>query len=227
MATAAPHLRMFERTLEPSPLRLVLVGIFLMVVPTALNESLAAPPLTIRLAALESGDLIFRRGSSALSRLVLETDRETTFSHVGLVWKSGTDTRVIHVSVSEDPHEPDVVRVDPIARFLAPDRATAYAVYRYESSSGHAAEEAIGAALRYLARRVPFDAAFDVETPERLYCAEFVWRAYLEAGIDLVGSEFKTISFLGTHRAYITLGQLLASPGLSLVDAFPLSQPRR
>jgi hypothetical protein len=166
---------------------------------------------------LSNGDLIFRRGRSAISDLVVQTDPDAAFSHVGLVWRQDSHVRVIHVSVGEENGAPDVVRVDPIDRFLSSDRAAVYAIYRLRSDPQRHGEIAVRAALHFLAERVPFDFDLNLNDPSRLYCTELVWRAYLESGIEIAVGSLETINVLGMKRSYLSIGQILRNPELTLV----------
>lgn len=186
-----------------------------------------ATELDFDFGSLRDGDLIFRRGKSALSRLVLGADRDAAFSHVGLAWRTAGGISVVHVAPGELPGIPDAAREEPLARFLSADRASAFAVYRVAPRNDTVAARAIAVARDYAERSVPFDAALDLDEPSRLYCTELVWRAYLEAGLDLIGGAGETLAFLGVRRPYISLSQLESSPALELVLRHPDSAPIR
>jgi len=153
--------------------------------------------------------------------MVLERDRRSPFSHVGLIWKTPSGCWVIHVSVAEVPGAPDVVRTDSVAFFLSKGRAAAYAVLRHRSATPEQLETVVQAARRYAERALPFDGALDLDTSDRLYCTELVWRAYREAGLDLAPQGFAGFSFLGIRRDYLPLSQLLANQDLEWVATFP------
>jgi hypothetical protein len=189
--------------------------------PVRVGGPVQGGTLPVDVERLASGDLIFRRGRSLVSGIVLEVDRGSFFSHAGLVWKTPAGAWVIHVSVAEVPGAPDVVRIDPVTFFLSEDRAAAYAVLRHRGASQAQLAAVVQAARRFAARAVPFDGALDLATSDRLYCTELVWRAYREAGLDLAPQGFTSVSFLGIRRDYLTLSQLLANPDLEVVAAYP------
>jgi len=128
----------------------------------------AAAPGALAARILEAdprpGDLIFRRGTSVASRLVLATDRAASYSHVGIVVDRPGSLGVVHaVPASDDEPKGGVVQV-PLAAFLAPDAAVAAAL------------------LRPRGRDLRFGL---LESQEELYCTELVWVVYRHEGLDL------------------------------------------
>lgn len=189
----------------------------------ALSGMPLAPPPAVDAAAVESvaqpGDVVFRRGQSLLSRVVLSGDRDPEFSHVGIVAERGGALVVVH-AVPSDDGEPEPVRVEPLATFYAPEAADLGAVRRpADPAIGRAAARA---ALR-LARGRHFDATLDLDSDDLLYCTELVWKAYREAGLDLTGGHLDYASgLLGHDGPMVFPSSLLHSrslapvPGLSL-----------
>jgi permuted papain-like amidase YaeF/Yiix C92 family enzyme len=138
---------------------------------------------------LRNGDLIFRSGVSTDSRLIELVDPGSKYSHVGLIDVRDGNAYVIHI----EPGETDAqskVRREPLADFLAPDRADGFAVFHVTPADDRRARSAIHVALTYQSRGVTFDHGFDLDTYDQMYCTELVWRAYLESGLDLLGGDF-------------------------------------
>lgn len=170
---------------------------------------------------LVSGDLVFRRGRSLLSRAVLTADGGSSYSHVGLVRVSAGVPLVVHAlppedlrpGVSHGPGDPGGVLAEPFSEFLAPARATAAAIYRLrDGERAGIAARAAEAAYRRALRGTPFDSRFDLATEDSVYCTELVWRAFREAGLDVVDGHMDSLSIpLARDRPYILPGRLLAS----------------
>ena len=175
-----------------------------------------AQTLGIDPATLETGDLIFRRGQTLLSRLVLAGDTQSVYSHVGLLSMNGAYPVVIHIAPAGSAAGGDqtVVRAEPLADFIDPKRATAVAVLRLNSGRDSYVSSVVAAARRYERRGVSFDARFDLETDERMYCTELVWKAYLEAGIDLVEGVFGRLDTPFGGKSVLLPSSLLRSPHL-------------
>lgn len=145
-------------------------------------------------ARLHEGDLVFRRGRDLMSRIVLSGESGSQFSHVGLlVWRDSVWS-VLHALPDEGP-TPGGVLLEPLATFIAPDKAAAWAVYTHPAVRASAESLHVDA---YLGR--PFDAAFGWADASRLYCTELVVRAWAAMGVDV-------------------------EPGLSFLDAPLLAEP--
>jgi hypothetical protein len=136
-------------------------------------------------AAVQTGDLVARRGHSLASRAVLLSDGRGTYSHAGVAIRRGDSVWIIHVAPATEVDRGVVVR-EPLGVYLGADRASAAGVYRSDALT-IAMRDTLQAMLQdYARRRLPFDDDFDLGTPERLYCTELVWLAYRRAGIELL-----------------------------------------
>jgi hypothetical protein len=153
------------------------------------SASTSATRAGINPAGLRSGDIIFRRGSSAESQAVMTVDVGSSFSHVGIISQENGATLVIHVTPGEGVA--DVTKIEPIQEYLRSDRALAATAYRVVTDDPSQTEAAVQIAKDYAERRTPFDNAFDLTSDDALYCTELVWRAYKNAGIDLVDGHFE------------------------------------
>ncbi|MFL6236474.1 MAG: YiiX/YebB-like N1pC/P60 family cysteine hydrolase [Thermoanaerobaculia bacterium] len=161
-------------------------------------------------AQFVSGDLIFRRGRSLVSRAVLAVDGGSEYSHVGLISVTDGQVWVLHEMPPEEPDRKGGALAEPLSTFLAPGNATAAGLYRPEDVRAAAIAER--AAWRSVRARVPFDSAFDISTSDEMYCTEMVWRAYREAGIDLAPPD------PSRKEKYLLPSRLLRSPHLRRIQ---------
>ena len=157
-----------------------------------------------------AGDVIFRRGRSLVSRVVLAADGGSEYSHVGLISLVDGKIWVLHAIPPEKPEEQGGVVAEPLSAFLEPDKATAAGLYR--SRDHGAALAAERAAWRFVRAHIPFDSSFDLSTPRELYCTEMVWRAYREGGIDLAPP------VPGRQEKYLLPSRILRSPYLRKIQ---------
>lgn len=134
--------------------------------------------------ALQSGDIIFRRGRDAVSGMVLAADGRTSFSHVGIVITKAEAVWVIHASPAEGDETDGRVKVEPIEVFASTERASEIGIYRVRKIADTTIARVIKEARSYVGR--PFDVKFDISDESQLYCTELVWRAYQVAGVELV-----------------------------------------
>lgn len=164
------------------------------------------------LPALKDGDIIFRKGRSLVSAVVMMNDPSTAYSHVGIVVIIDGEPFVVH-SVPGEPDEngDEKVRCDKTTDFISHDKASRYAVYRLCSDSAGLSARASSKAMEYYHEKLAFDKAFDIKSDDRLYCTELVWKAYLSSGINLTGSHFRQLSMNFLADSLILPGQLLNS----------------
>ena len=161
---------------------ILLVGLVYCVNNNTPTASLAESQILTE--GLQSGDIIFRRGPSIESEVVMTLDRAANFSHAGIVLRERDETFVIHVVTGEDG--PNITKVESIRDYLRSDRATAAIAYRSVNENPSQIAQAVEAARRYADQQVPFDSDFDLTSDRALYCTELVWRAYQHAGVDLI-----------------------------------------
>ena len=172
---------------------------------------------------LRAGDLVFRRGRSLTSRMVLTADQGATYSHVGIVVLAEGESHVVHAIPGDDFESPMPLRVDSLAAFTDAEAASAVSIRRLDAAYAAAyAERAAGIAFAYARDSVFFDADFNLQTLDAMYCTELVWHAYREAGLDLIDSAFVDLKIpLGDGGPYILPSSLLESPYLTGIFSVP------
>jgi hypothetical protein len=168
-----------------------------------------------------TGDLIFRRGSSFESLMVLSLDRGSQYSHVGVVLVEDDTVWVVHTEPGKRDSDDEVVRKEPLALFLAPDRATQYALYRLfdtillsKTTLTHWLDSIYDSSI-------PFDYGFDDTDSMRLYCSELVWKGYQRAGISLLLEKNSSIVLFGMKLSVILPSSLLDRHPFQKVAAYP------
>ena len=136
--------------------------------------------------AFREGDLVFRCGSGAESRVVTEAS-SSTYSHIGILHYDSLTAQwmVVHAVPGEtEGDEPEYLKSESIETFYAADRAFRGAWARVDCADSIAAAAA-QYALQKVAERVEFDNDYQISDTTLLYCTELVWQAYLHQGIDL------------------------------------------
>jgi hypothetical protein len=131
------------------------------------------------------GDIILRRGQTWISSTVMALDKRAGYSHAGIVVFLDDTAHVVHVEPGGVDGAGHVV-IESLTDFLRAGRASAFALYRLREHLQDAVPAALEAARSYAAARLPFDERFDVDDPSRFYCTELVWRAFRNAGVDIV-----------------------------------------
>jgi len=162
--------------------------------------------------------MVLRLGPSATSAALAEADRGE-FSHIAVVVTGGRGAAVVHTTTGEPGH-PDAAQVESLQSYLRPDAASAALAIRADRLTEPQRQKVVQAALAFATRKVPFDYAFDLRTADKLYCTELVWRVFLSAGYDLIGSpEPMAFPLLGT-RPYIPLHLFSRNPALTRIASY-------
>ena len=161
---------------------------------------------------LRSGYLVLRMGLGADSRmLAMMNQKDKSYSHCGIVMVEDGYPFVYHSIGGED--NPDArLRRDSAKFFFSPLNNRALAIVQYDLSDEQNARLR-QIVYRYYRRRPKFDMKFDLATDDRLYCAEFVYKAVNRATMDT--------SYIGTTSAmgyrYVGVDDLFVNPHARMV----------
>lgn len=88
-----------------------------LILPTD-SKNLNVGSYSIQKSILENGDIIFRRGTSFVSNMVLMADKSSPYSHVGIIKIIDGNYFVIHSVPAEEISEKDLTKIDPLLTFL-------------------------------------------------------------------------------------------------------------
>jgi len=166
--------------------------------------------------ALKNGDIVFRKGRSMESRVVLITDRSSSYSHVGVIYMLNEIPYVIHTVPDESEICVDYVKMEKLSVFFSSENASIGSVFRLKEQYANFAKLAALTAKSYFDDKFIFDDAFDLRSENKLYCTELVWRAYQKVGIDLIQGKFDKL-FLPFVKGFIVLPS-------SLLNSFYLEE---
>ena len=136
---------------------------------------------------LHTGDLVFRRGESRESRAVTTFDRNSDYTHIGVVMNVDGCWMVFHAVPNEraTKQEKDSVKLEPVGTFFRSDRAVKGGVYRYPVTQEDTMQ-LLQMGLDIYSRHLLFDGQFDLEDTTAFYCTDLVWFLYQQAlHIDL------------------------------------------
>ncbi len=132
---------------------------------------------------LRNGDLALRTGADATSVMLRQMNlRDKTYSHCGIVMIEGGYPFIYHSIGGEDNPEAKLRR-DSASVFFTPVSNERLGVARLDIS-GEQIERLDGITRRYWRQGALFDLDFDLKSDDKLYCAEFVYKAVREATAD-------------------------------------------
>ncbi|HEX7681631.1 MAG TPA: YiiX/YebB-like N1pC/P60 family cysteine hydrolase [Thermoanaerobaculia bacterium] len=167
------------------------------------------------------GDIVFMQGNTIRGAVVrLFETPSGDYSHVGIIVIEKSGVFIIHANPGNDSRTDRVIK-EPWDAVISPRRVTGAAVFRlaHEPTARMVGILAAGIAQQFEREALPFDHDFDLMTPQKLYCTELVWRAYMAAGVDLRGDRF------GSDRKYLLPSDLIRS-GLLRQLAMSPGRPR-
>jgi hypothetical protein len=125
---------------------------------------------------LHSGDLIFRHGRGAISdAFAFFSRRESKYSHAGIIHVENEKVYVIH-AIGGEENPANKLRKDPLEVFCNPNNVTAFGIYHLDLNSAQLQKiDSIG--LLEFKNGLEFDTKFDLQTDDKMYCTEFVYKA--------------------------------------------------
>lgn len=163
-------------------------------------------------ALLKDGDIVVRMGNDITSYMLSQLNqRDKSYSHCGLVFIEGSKPYVYH-SIGGEANPDARMRRDLATQWFSPKDNLAFGVSRMPLSVANA--DSLHRIVRRLYRqKKKFDMNFDLATDDRLYCAEFVYKAVNQAmgdsayvtPISVLGYTFVGVDnvFSGSHAAPI------------------------
>lgn len=134
----------------------------------------------IPLTNLNNGDLILRCGRSTESYAVYLADKNTKFTHIGIISIENETPFVIH-SV---PDKNKLVKKESLKEFLKPKNASEFAIYRSHYKKDFL-DKVVQEANSFYIKKFEFDNKYDLETDSKLYCTELVLKAFNNVGVSL------------------------------------------
>lgn len=165
---------------------IVAVGLTVAVSRTIMVDEDDSVKFTYNTEVLQTGDLVFVRGTSWQSQIVLLTDLSNQFSHLGLIWVHNDTISVIHATPNTySASDVEGVVIEPLQIFLSPKLITKAAAFRYKDMTNKLASEIVTYAKQYASKQIAFDYRFNFSSDTKLYCTEFIWRIYHKAGVNL------------------------------------------
>lgn len=176
---------------------------------------------TIPKGILRRGDIVFRCGDSAASQLVLFADKESAYSHTGIVDFSAGQWWVIHAVPGErdNPDAPDRIKREGIDSFFACKKAKKGAIMRIKGDT-IAPNAATDKAFELFTRGTLFDHLYDSHDTTSMYCTELIVYAYRKSGIKLLEDEGTYLNLPGLPGTYFMPSDIQKCKELDLIYSF-------
>ena len=152
---------------------------------------------------LQEGDIVFRRGSSLASQIVLASDTRGNYSHIGILVLDRGHFKVVHAVPGEsEPKQPDRVKMEAIQDYFAANKAVAGEVMRLQIDDSLRVKVA-ASAKDCFSKKILFDHDYDLSEQSCLYCTELIWYVFNAIDIDITHESRSYVNFLSFKGDFI------------------------
>jgi len=132
------------------------------------------------LSQLKSGDLVFRHGRGAISNALMSLgQREQKYSHAGIISVEHGNIFVYH-AIGGEENISNKLRKDPLNIFCNPADVHGFGIYRTDLNEAQI-QSILLVAAKYFTAGLEFDTKFDLDTDDKMYCTEFVYKVFSRA----------------------------------------------
>ena len=154
---------------------------------------------------VNQGDLILRTGrdfTSELMRRASMTDK--TYSHCGIA-SIENDTLFVYHAIGGEWNRDQKLRRDPFESFCNPYENRGFGIFRYQLNTNEQ-RRVFKLVRNFYNDAVMFDMQFDLDTDDRMYCSEFVYKT-IEAAtgdkIKIPADTLHSIKFIAIDNLFI------------------------
>jgi len=156
---------------------------------------------------IATGDLIVRTGNDFTSESLRSLNqRDKTYSHCGIA-SIENDTLFVYHAMGGECNPNQKIRRDVFELFAEPYSNRGIGIYRFKLSETDI-ESLVVTVKQLYHMGIMFDMKFDLQTNDRMYCAEFVYKAYV---MGCKGKLQFNISHIGKF-AFIGVDDLFMQP---------------
>ncbi len=160
---------------------------------------------------IATGDLIVRTGNDFTSESLRSLNRrDKRYSHCGIA-SIENDTVFVYHALGGEWNPDQKIRRDTFEDFAEPYSNRGIGIYQYQLLPGEI-KNLIVKVKQLCASGIMFDMKFDLQTNDRMYCAEFVYKAYVmgtDGKLKFNTSHIEKFSFIGVDDLFM---QDLCSP---------------
>lgn len=154
---------------------------------------------------IHSGDLITRTGNDFTSEMLRQLNQQDkTYSHCGIASIENDSVFVYHALGGEfNPNQK--IRKDPFELFCEPYSNRGIGIFRFQLPVTTLKGIIEAAKENYMAG-IMFDMKFDLQTNDRMYCAEFVYKSILSGtknNIRFNLSHLKNFVYIGVDNLFL------------------------
>ncbi|RYD58619.1 MAG: hypothetical protein EOP56_03270 [Sphingobacteriales bacterium] len=159
------------------------------------------------LALLKNGDVVVRTGNDITSYMLCQLNqKDKTYSHCGVVMMEHGYPFVYH-SIGGEANPDARIRRDSASCWFSPADNLGFGIARFDMTDSTISS--LGGIVRQIYReRRKFDMDFDLATDDRLYCAEFVYKAVNHATAN--NTYITPVTYFG--HSFVGIDNIFLSP---------------
>jgi uncharacterized membrane protein YhiD involved in acid resistance len=165
---------------------------------------------------IQTGDLILRRGRDQVSDFFARLNtRNQTYSHCGLAVQTDSGVYVYHIMATLNHIEGQIL-CEPIDSFIDSKINSRWAIIRYNLDSIKQSH-LLAKVQDYITQKITFDQQFNLQSDDKMYCSEMLYKAFLFASKDAQiipitiahsGKKYIAIDNLFEHKHCKTIGEI-------------------
>ncbi len=163
--------------------------------------------------AIKSGDVITRTGSDFTSECLRQINvHDKTWSHCGIASIENDSVFVYH-ALGGDFNPDQSIKRDYITVFADPVNNRGIGIYRQQLNERQLTQ-LLNTTHQLYKDKTKFDMDFDLQTDDRMYCAEFVYKAFLWSTNGAVHFDSSTIK----DKTFIGVDNIILYPGCRNIE---------
>ena len=164
------------------------------------NAALAFVQINNAQQSVQSGDLILRTGRDYTSEVMRRlSHHDKTYSHCGIASIENDSVFVYH-AIGGEWNPDQKLRRDLFALFCNPYENRGFGIYRY-SFNNEQKKEILQNARKFYKAGIMFDMQFNLDTDDRMYCSEFVYKA-IKPALKLKTTTINHITFVAIDNLF-------------------------
>lgn len=165
---------------------------------------------------VQPGDLILRCGRGFISNAMRNFSlHEKKYSHAGIAVIENGKVHVCHMLGDEVANSLTDFIKEPLEVFCSEKENSAFAIFRYNLDAGEKTVF-ISAIEKLSVKKIPFDALFDLNSDEKLYCTELIYKCIKEATGN---GNYIPLSRIG-NRSYVAIDNLYLNEHCKKIASF-------
>ena len=154
---------------------------------------------------IATGDLVLRTGNDFTSESLRSLNqRNKTYSHCGIA-SIENDTLFVYHALGGEWNPDQKIRRDPFEFFAEPYSNRGIGIYRFQLPD--TAIKTLMVTVKNLYHMgIMFDMQFDLQSNDRMYCAEFVYKSYLmgtNGKLQFSTSHLGNFEFIGVDDIFL------------------------